>query len=222
MKRFFTLRIIAIIILSFLTLCSCDILPNSSSDRNGEDNETQETTDCGDAPGYQYFASMEELLLAINDIDAFCEEVKYDGHGNEINSRFVKDNLDELAKYPFAYMDNYKSFFMEMFSGGMHVTFVTENDIEYNFAYIPGSDTTPVIREPRDHILKINDQVVEMCLCDPAPREHYYEFYGVWKNEDMYVTITVIVERDYTEFDGFEEFYTVDLVELASEYDFSN
>ena len=159
---------------------------------------------------------MDEFLLAINDIDAFCEVVNGNGSGGPVCRNFVKENLDEIIKYPFAYIDDFKSFKAEMTDGVLHATFVTENDVRYTFAYTPRSRLTPVYPNNTVDVLVIDGQSIEMGRRD-HPGFGYYSLYGIWKNRDTYVNISITVDYDISSFEELEEFYTVDLRELASQ-----
>ena len=243
MKRKLIVCIILILTALFsINLCSCDIIEqddtiaSGTTDRKVEETtsvdshngECEETTSVDthdneiDEPGgeedeeQQRFFSMDEFLLAINDIDAFCEAVDGNGSGGPVYRNFVKENLDEIIKYPFAYIDDFKSFKAEMTDGVLHATFVTENDVRYTFAYTPRSRLTPVYPNNTVDVLVIDGQSIEMGRRD-HPGFGYYSLYGIWKNRDTYVNISISVDYDISSFEEQEEFYTVDLRELASQ-----
>ena len=208
MKKLFIMVIALILMCSFaLNLCSCNI--DESIDKQPWETENESLFETNDKSNsntpndtnikvegseedctIQRFSSFDELLLAINDIDAFCEVVKNrNGAGQPVDKAFVKENLDKLVKYPFAYIDNYKSFYAELYCGVLHATFITEDETSYTFAYILITDFKGV--EVDGSIIKmvIGDQLVEL---EKNYKSSYCELRGVWKNNDIRVTVSVV------------------------------
>ena len=241
MKHFFTFCIVAILILSFLTLCSCNVNENDSSDFNKENKESIETTnkngwneselnkeDKGSietswSDGWnvnEYINSIENLMLAIRVWDAFCEldYIDLDRIG------FVKTNLELLVKYPFPYIENYSDFYIKFDcgSGCVTVRFTTADGTDYSFIYLFNKDQAYVESNNKFGELKIGNQQIEMfSLTNHNSSWLVNVKKGIWENSGF--DVLIIADGNNLENpERFPHFYTVDLIEMASEYDFSN
>ena len=237
MKRILIFSIILILTLSlFFILCSCNInnqleepTESNTADSAIEEESSEETTD-NDIPIYithgnaaQIFDSLEKLLLAVADIDKFCKVVNTNSVGEPVNPDFVSERLEVFSEYhSFIYMDNYVNSYARLEEDTLEVSYTTEDGIVYSFYYIyPHGIAELNLYSDKCGEVKIDDTVVELFLREGGKPNQYW---GVLRDHDSDAInfIIVISCNDSEGCEKFAEFYTVDLVELASEYDFSD
>ena len=220
MNRFLTLFITVTTILSFLTLCSCDVYENNSSNLNNEDKETIETSYCGGWNDSEYINSIDELMLAIKDWDAFSQL----GYIDLDRIDLVKTNLELLVECSFPYIEDYSDFYIrfECESGCVTVCFTTTDGIYYSFIYLFSKEQAHVEADHKFGKLNIGNQQVEMfSLTNHNSSVLANTKQGIWRNSGVEVIITAY-GKDLESSERFTNFNTIDLIELASEYDFAN
>lgn len=232
MKRFFTLCVIIFLIVPIFALCSCDIYENNSSGFNTEDKESTdsnkeykepiETTNEDRWYVEEYINSIENLMLAIRDWDAFCE-LDYISDPNRID--IVKTNLDLLVKCPFPYIENYSDFYIgfNCANGSVTVCFTTTDGTDYSFLYLFGENQAYVDSNSKFGELQIGTQQIEMFSLTNSNNSSYLANVkeGIWENSGTVVLISAY-RNDLDSTGKFQHFYTVDLIKMASEYDFSD
>ncbi len=197
-----------------------------ASQRYGE-----ETTEDDDFPFItpvhpaQSFVSFDDLLLAVEDVDAFCDKVHMDAHGGPIDPEFIKENLELLVPHLFPYTDEYSLYFVileKMFVGRdviINIVYTTEDDITYYFeAYlnreVDYNYDPDRIPDEKSCEFKIGNQLVKMYMGSASYSENWYS--GVWKNGDIYFKV-LVYGKNLTDPEDLIDFYTVDLRELASQ-----
>ena len=224
MKKAFVLAIIIIVIASLsFSLCSCGINNKSgsvSSEKTiGEISEissdNQEVETSGDKYHEPHFTSVDDFMLAISDIDAFCSN----GTKHPDYYLNLKENIRDFTQYKyFAYTDNYDTFYAELHNRGyLTVHYYFKNGVEYSFYYNDiehAPESTEEIGE-----LRIGDQIIKMFLRDPSLNSSYYKYVarGDWKF-DGHIVHVYAKSNNLNDLKNLEDFLSVDLIEFASEY----
>ena len=191
-----------------------------ASQRYGE--ETTEDDYQGCVPmdkRQQIFNSLDELLLAIEDIDAFCEIVTDNGEGEPVEPEFIKEKLSFFSDYPFALIDNCSSIWAELTHNGLQIVLTSKGGTDYTFIYWFDADSFHLANGEVFGEFKIDDQYINMYSFSNLVGLKY-SYVGVWTNNDMPVFVGVAGDSEELKSpESFQdqEIYTVDLFELASQ-----